>query len=91
MTRVEQIAHLLATFRFDRVRLAMTILDWHWRRRDGVGYLPTIEQLRATARELLETVDNNTKCSSGGFEAGCDDGMLWLRFVLEEEVCERSE
>ena len=92
----KHITYILSKFNFERVYIAMTALDWKWRD-GGVLAVPSIPQLKQTAKRLLETaaIEKTTACS-GGFQAKyCppekdpvlgteEEEMLVLSFVLTE-------
>lgn len=89
------IAPVINNFDFERVYKAMKELHWHWAKGDGLGAtVPSIDQMKATARQLLVNVVNSHEYSltgTGGFWAEkstgnkdpLDNGLI-LRFVLEE-------
>jgi hypothetical protein len=71
---------IIDTFNFEKVHVAMTVLDWQWASREGRGYavptiaelkaaVPTIAELKAKAYYLLQESITETCVSSGGFEA----------------------
>lgn len=75
------IKQLIENFNFDLVHKAMVIADWTWL---GNKESPSINRLRACARELIKKLlDNN--CGSvrtGGFTAEKEDGGYSLYFTL---------
>lgn len=77
----ELIDNILDEFDFERVHKAMVALNWQWHNTDGV---PTIGDLRRTARDLLRTVvqDNHVMVGSGGFYAHKENDVLGLRFEV---------
>lgn len=93
MNRKELIDSVLEQVDFSKIHKCMTILDWKWHNMD---YSPTIEQLKATAIQLLndalgfalERPEKTGAISTGGFYA-CAEIMdeqtsLSLTFMLEE-------
>ena len=84
-------------FDFERVHKVMTVTNWQWARGDGPNSVPTIEQLKATARRLLTSVvaveiekDSWYGMATGGFEVRkwessdeSDEDSLELKFVVE--------
>jgi hypothetical protein len=77
------IKEIMEEFDFDKVHKVMLILDWKW------GYepkTPTVDQLRATAEELLtkSTIGdiNPHYVSTGGFEAVCDTAQKGMRLLF---------
>ena len=90
MTHQEAINDLLDKFNFNKVHIAMTALNWKWASaEEGV---PSIYELRKTARRLLEDLleAKITNISTGGFTAKCDfienEKYLSLKFTLEEDA-----
>jgi hypothetical protein len=87
-----RIERLLNEFDFDKVHQVMLHLDWRWQ-----NGLPTMQQLRATARECLEGVVNEpvgSECRTGGFAAEVDGDSegkpeLRLSFILTYSTEER--
>lgn len=82
MTNEELIDDVIFNFDFTKVRHVMYALDWTWYdTKDGV---PSIRELRKSARERLETaLTNDTGYScSGGLEASYRNEVLILRFIL---------
>ena len=79
-TNEEAIEDLLDKFDFNKVQIAMTALNWKWAiAEDGI---PTIYELRKTARKLLKDAFESgvTEVSTGGFTAKYDgkDTEKWL-------------
>lgn len=94
-TLEDLITPVMNGFDFERVHKAMKELHWHWDKGDGLGAtVPSIDRMKATARQLLVNVVNSHKHSivgTGGFWAEKSinydkplDGGLILRFILEE-------
>ena len=77
----DSIDNILDEFDFERVHKVMVALNWQWHNTDGV---PTIGDLRRTARDLLRSVvqDNHVMVGSGGFFAYKDAEVLGLRFEV---------
>jgi hypothetical protein len=81
-----RIERLLNEFDFEEVHRVMMHLDWRWQ-----NQLPTMCQLRATARECLTGVIDKPlgfECRTGGFVAEVDGDSegnpeLRLSFVLK--------
>jgi hypothetical protein len=83
---------IIDTFNFEKVHVAMTVLDWQWASREGRGYaVPTIAELKAKAYYLLQESITETCVSSGGFEAkyqpadNSDSEYFELKFILCHE------
>lgn len=85
---------IIKHFDFDRVHEALTALKWQWWDGEGSGKVPTVEQLRRKARQLLQQVADDKKISvigTGGLYAkkyinneDPDDDGLELQFVVEK-------
>lgn len=77
----DSIDNILDEFDFERVHKVMVALNWQWHNVDGV---PTIGDLRRTARDLLRTVvqGKHVMVGSGGFFAYKEDEVLGLRFEV---------
>lgn len=78
----------LDQFDFRKVHAALAAIGRN-RGRDETGGPATIEELRDTARELLEKAWDdeeapNCEYCHGGLRASRTDGCLTLQFVLEE-------
>lgn len=76
-----------ASFRWDRVYVAMKALDWQWcidKHNDLYG-IPTVDTLKKSAKKILyEAYERKAGGgSSGGFSGGYEDGELWLEFSLD--------
>lgn len=81
---------ILENFNFEKVNIAMKFLDWRWA---SIGRVPTINELKESAREQLqncikEAKDNKTEfyISSGGLKSfySFDENFLELEFVLTD-------
>jgi len=78
----------LSRFDFEKVHRTMTKINWEWHN-TGV---PTIEQLEATAEQLLRSAnkdaqENESKASThatGGFQAVYADETFTLSFIITE-------
>lgn len=73
----------MTAFNFEKVHKAMTALNWTWRD-EGV---PTISQLKETARRLLKESSENEfgNIMTGGFKAEYHkDGEFTLEFILAD-------
>lgn len=87
----EKIEMVLANFDFVKVVKVMDVLGRKWYRLDGKKpYVPSVNEFRSKARELLSMVMENidkpmhTFCF-GGLEACIgDNGTVTLRYVVEE-------
>ena len=90
MTHQEAINDLLDKFDFNKVHIAMNALNWKWATAENG--VPTIYELRKTARRLLEDLVEAkiTNISTGGFTAKFDfidnEKCFLLKFTLEEEA-----
>lgn len=90
LKKERHIQFIIENFDFEKVHNIMTSLNWKWycyspNRREMGLYVPTIEQLKKTAVELLEYVYddlNYDTTSTGGFKATRYDDHLGLEFVL---------
>ena len=81
----EKIECILDTFDFERVRTAMGALQWGWY---CTGMIPTVNEMRKTAKRLLDLVANepndDVPCwHSGGFWATRYEQSFLLQFVIE--------
>jgi hypothetical protein len=88
--RESMIDEVIDKFKFERVLIAMTALDWQWQTTEGNGHaVPTLVKLKAMARHLLRESINNKVVGSGGFEARyhpkVDDEPEYfvLKFILD--------
>lgn len=87
-SKKDAIAKVMEEFDFERVHNIMLRLNWNWFPvRDAV---PSIPELKRTARQLLVDVceEDVEFCGTGGFEAYWhkEDEDMWclsLRFVVE--------
>ena len=81
----EKIECILDAFDFEKVGIAMRALGWGWY---GTGVPPTVNEMKKTAKRLLDQVanepDDDVTCwHSGGFWATrYNDGGLLLQFVV---------
>jgi hypothetical protein len=78
-----KVDRVIESFNFDKVHKAMVALNWTWRN-EGV---PTIKQLKETARKLLKDSSENEfgNIMTGGFKAEYHkDGEFSLEFILAE-------
>lgn len=99
MTKDEAINVVILRFNFDRVHRIMKAMGWTWY--NAIDEIPSIGELKATARMLLEKVKEQTSVSTGGLEAVWRDGEYGLRFIPEqwevdlewtvEEACEMDD
>lgn len=91
---------VLNTFNFEKMRKVMEHLEWVWV--EGIGRpfgVPNIDDLRKTAKQLLEeSFEERESISSGGFSAEYDGDNFFLSFVvtdsdsfMEEEEVEEIE
>ena len=87
----------LNEFDFDRVSDVMTFLNWTWGEE-----IPTVQELRAKARQYLKMViqgalESEGKeyvSSTGGFRYECkvyEDGFVWLRMAFEVTDWDNAE
>ena len=85
-----QVEEVLETFDFERVHRVMEALAWTWANLDRV---PTLAELGAEARRLLEELDARPGVlGSGGLRASYkEDGTLSLKFILCESWSDLSE
>lgn len=85
LTLAQEIAinDIMNNFDFSQVWRTMSALDWGW---GSPPKVPSVEDIRATARELLTRVTSGetVSLSTGGFGAYYEHESLILRFVLEE-------
>lgn len=89
--RQKLIDDVIRNFDFARVAVAVAALDWQWQTAAEDGFeIPSIQRLKATARNLLQ---RSVKCGiagTGGFEARYnpkvdeEDEAFILRFILCE-------
>jgi len=83
-TMNEQIADIMRRFDFNNVHQHMKTVNWQWH---TVG-VPSVEQLRETAEELLievsaTTIGQANYHATGGFYAWRLGERLLLQFVIE--------
>ena len=82
-----KINRLLISFDFERVRHVMKKCDITWTNKEGKEYIPSQEELKLKAEQLLkETVATSTsycKISSGGFICRKTAASLELLYVIE--------
>lgn len=79
--RDQKIETVMAAFNFEKVHKAMVALGWTWQDKD----VPTISQLKETARKLLKNSSENEfgNIMTGGFKAEYHkDGEFTLEFIL---------
>lgn len=89
--RIKKINAIIDKFNFHKVLIAMQALDWCWVQ-DGTGQMvvPTISELKAKARHLLQRSISGHFIGAGGFEAryhpSVDGDPEWfeLRFIVED-------
>lgn len=80
-----QINHILSTFDFARVEMAMKAMDWKWTHAPEPDAVPDVDRLRKCAVELLEWAASSDGgyISTGGFVAERrEDGALTLQFEI---------
>ena len=88
----EKIEQIMENFDFEKVHKAMVALELEWYFGLDGSRIPSVEELKKKAGELLSNVDDlicgDYAVSSfyGGFEAKYDDGCLSLSFIVEEWV-----
>lgn len=80
----KEIDEIIERFNFESVHNAMIQLGWHWKIGEQL-VVPSIDQLKEKARELLEVLDkdNVDNAISGGFEASVFKGKKYLKFTFE--------
>lgn len=81
MNHQEQINTILDNFNFEKVQVVMALWPGEWWQGKSGG-VPTVEELRTLARELLETAVepgkyNCNSVSCGGFHALCWPWSIW--------------
>lgn len=70
---------IMQSFDFHKVHKVMWLLGWEWALTGGrEPRVPTVDDLRETARDLLERVKPGHRLSRGGFEATDHS----LRFIV---------
>ena len=80
----DKINEIIKNFDFEKVRKVMVALEWQWH---GNDESPTVGELMLSAQKHLTYVcdkEDDWTVSSGGFEASKRNGMLTLKFVVEE-------
>ena len=92
MKTKKAIKKILKNFDFGKVHRVMESLNWTWVDSKDGG-VPTIEELKAQAKDLLTKVTEGefSIISCGGFEAEYRDKVLTLKFVLEEFEIDKNE
>lgn len=87
----DSIDEIIENFNFDKVHMAMTMLDWKWAGENGDA-VPSMKELKDTARRLLtEAYKDGVEpdyaynvVATGGFEAYIyDNNAMELKFVLD--------
>ena len=78
----EQIEYILNNFNFDAVKETMVALNWWW---GSPGHIPTFNELRCTAKDLLQEAAKVGYMGTGGFEAILLEDTLSLAFVVESQ------
>ena len=89
MAKRIMIEEILNSFDFEEVKTAMTALNRKW----GGGaeaHIPTYNELRQTAKVLLEDSYLLGRCATGGFEAESIDGVLRLIFMVTQTEIEEE-
>jgi hypothetical protein len=89
---------IIKSFDFEKVRDIMLATDWRWSGDKG-AYVPTISELKTSAREQLARVAKNGGwVSSGGFSAMCrnfeEDGKNYFQMSLFfgiDSMCDYDE
>jgi hypothetical protein len=87
----------LNEFDFEKVSDVMTFLNWTWGEE-----IPTVQELRANARQYLKLVIQSALESegkeyitaTGGFRYECkiyEDGFVWLRMAFEVTDWDNAE
>jgi hypothetical protein len=97
MTLHNNLPIVMDRFDFDKVHKVMTFLNWTWA---GAGAVPTIDQLKSCAYELLhQAVQSYDECGSpstgasvatGGFQATVDvydSGATQLTLLFYVDSC----
>ena len=75
----DRIELVMEQFDFEKVAAIMTLLDWKW---SPLKRVPTVDDLRETAKRLLEGAsENGGSSSTGGLCAYCGDDELILDFT----------
>jgi hypothetical protein len=84
---------VLDEFDFEKVHKVMTAIRWQWFDGEGPDHVPTVDQLKKKARELLESVIglkyNSNITGTGGLwtkrylEDDPNDEGIKLQFILE--------
>jgi len=86
----EKVESIMDQFDFEKVQSVMEDLDWKWA---GTKFgVPTVEEMKREAERLLiDAVQEETTCSTGGFRAVYEsegaadpDPYIGLEFILEE-------
>ena len=85
----KSINYIMDEFDFDRVHKAMMALNWQWYFIDGIYAIPTIEDLRYKAEQLLldaiSTLEKNYYVATGGFVVRKEDNnFISLSFELTD-------
>lgn len=85
MTDRERITYIMNTFNFQKVHRVMIFLEWTW----SNGQIPSIEDLRECAKDLLtrlEVAPSIHSLGTGGFYARRSrfESILSLEFALED-------
>lgn len=90
MAKRIMIEEILNGFDFDKVKVVMAALDWKWGA-NMEAHAPTYNELRETAKMLLEDSYLMGHSAAGGFEAEDIEGVLRLIFVVTQAESEFEE
>lgn len=79
-----KIEEIMKNFNFKNVHEIMKYLNWKWSMGNGKHKVPNLQEIQDEARRMLVDAVNGCPYSTGGFEVSFNDGLLTLKFVLEE-------
>jgi len=80
----DKVVEIIKNFDFEKVRKVMVTLEWYW---NGEIQAPSVGDLMLTAQRLLTEVvekEDDWSMSTGGFLATKMNGMLALKFMVDE-------
>lgn len=87
----ERLDSIMDNFNFERVYNVMKAIDWKWVKKDSSYGVPTVDEIKEKAANLLWNLVNSdvNLISTGGLEVSkdfsdYDDPFIQLKFVVEE-------
>ncbi len=82
-----RIFSILENFDFEKVHRVMTLLDWKWYREDETFAIPSVQDIKKRAHDMMWNIvgSDYISISSAGFRIDIDKicGQMELSFVVE--------